>query len=69
MKRFILFLFAFFALSFVTNANTEVTAKPKPQTSFKRGFDYRKAQAKANRYNFFHKHTLRKRNGGCDWAR
>jgi hypothetical protein len=68
MKSIIFLLLATFALSFASvNANAETLDK-RPK-SHKRGYNYKKAQTKQDRYAFFNKYTIRKNNGGCDWAR
>ena len=65
MKSVIILLLAIFAISLTpVNANAETLDK-RP----KRGYNYKKAQIKKDRYAFFNKYTIRKNNGGCDWAR
>ena len=65
MKSVIILLLAIFAISLTpVNANAE-TLNKRP----KRGYNYKKAKAKADRHAVFNKPTLRKNNGGCDWAR
>jgi hypothetical protein len=68
MKSVIILLLAIFAISLTpVNANAETLDK-RPKTH-KRGYNYKKAKAKADRNAFFNKYTIRKNNGGCDWAR
>jgi hypothetical protein len=68
MKSLVILLLAAFALSIAPmNANAETFDK-RPK-SHKRGYNYKKAAIKKDRHAFFNKYTIRKNNGGCDWAR
>ena len=68
MKSLVILLLAAFALSLAPmNANAETLDK-RPK-NHKRGYNYKKAAIKKDRHAFFNKYTIRKNNGGCDWAR
>ena len=63
MKKVLFLLIALFTLCANIEANAETTDK-RP----KNGYNYRKAKAKQERYNFFFKKRIHRDNGGCGWA-
>jgi hypothetical protein len=62
MKKVLFLLIALFTLCATIEANAAPTDK-RP----KNGYNYRKAKAKQERYNFFNKKHIQRSNGGCGW--